>query len=115
MGIGADCLPATHALSTSDTHGPRLFLSYLIFLAYFVSIINKGMGYGDRVKVERHTLERNPSYDEAFLRAYTIPVEDWHWVTRAKWCGGFRWFRSPNIVPIEKYQRPTTTGDRRAA
>jgi hypothetical protein len=60
-------------------------------------------------------LARNPDYDEEFIRTYTVPVEDWHWTTRMKGAG-LRWFRSPNIVPIEKYRRPTAkTGGQRAA
>jgi hypothetical protein len=66
------------------------------------------------VKAERY-LERNPNYDEAFLRTYTIPVEDWHWTTRAR-SSGHRWFRSPNIAPLEKYRRPSPpNGNQRAA
>jgi hypothetical protein len=29
-------------------------------------------------------LVKNPDYDEAFLRALTVPVEDWHWTARSK-------------------------------
>jgi hypothetical protein len=59
------------------------------------------------MRADRH-LVRSPNYsedDEAFLRAYTIPVEDWHWTTRAKRISGYRWFRSPNVIPIEKYRQ----------
>jgi hypothetical protein len=51
----------------------------------------------------------SPSYGEdaaAFLRSITFPAEDLPLFTVAPPCGGFRWFRSPNIVPMEKYQRP---------
>ena len=39
--------------------------------------------------------------DEAFLRQFVFPKEDRHLFTTAPWRGGFRWFRSPNVVPIE--------------
>jgi hypothetical protein len=40
--------------------------------------------------------------DEAFLRAVTFPEEERRLFTTAPWSGGYRWFRSPNVVPIEK-------------
>jgi hypothetical protein len=40
--------------------------------------------------------------DEAFLRSLVLPEEDR--IRRRVWTGGFRWFRSPNIVPLERYQ-----------
>jgi hypothetical protein len=38
----------------------------------------------------------NSDYDETFLRAYTVPVEDWDWTTRAR-SPGYRpavWLRA---------------------
>jgi hypothetical protein len=26
-------------------------------------------------------------------------------LTNAPWSGGFRWFRSPNVIDLEKYRR----------
>jgi hypothetical protein len=45
-------------------------------------------------------------YDEehAFAQQLTIPEEDRAKYTSAKWAGGFRWFRSPNVVCLEKYR-----------
>ena len=45
-------------------------------------------------------------YDEqhAFAQQLTIPEEDRAKYTSAKWTGGYRWFRSPNIVCLEKYR-----------
>jgi hypothetical protein len=47
------------------------------------------------------------SEDEAFLRRFVIPEEDRPLFTSAKWAetGGYRWFRSPNVVCIEHYRR----------
>jgi hypothetical protein len=50
--------------------------------------------------------------DETFLRQFVFPEEDRHLFTSAPWRGGFRWFRSPNVVPIEfgrqlRHQAPT--------
>jgi hypothetical protein len=42
--------------------------------------------------------------DEAFLRRITFAEEDRHLFTAMPWGGGYRWFRSPNVVPIERYQ-----------
>jgi hypothetical protein len=42
---------------------------------------------------------------EDLLRQLTFPEEDRHLFTTAPWRGGFRWFRSPNVVPIEQWRR----------
>ena len=43
--------------------------------------------------------------DESFLRQVVFPEEDRHLFTTAPWHGGFRWFRSANVLPIEHWQR----------
>jgi hypothetical protein len=44
--------------------------------------------------------------DEAFLRSLVLPEEDrLRRYPTMKWSGGYRWFRSPNVIPIEKYRR----------
>jgi hypothetical protein len=42
--------------------------------------------------------------DEAFLRQLIRPEEDRRRYGRVPWVGGYRWFRSPNVVPIEQYR-----------
>ena len=42
--------------------------------------------------------------DEAFLRQLVRPEEDRRRYTHAPYAGGFRWFRSHNVVPIERWQ-----------
>jgi hypothetical protein len=42
--------------------------------------------------------------DDEFLRALVFPEED-----RARWTtapsrGEFRWFRSPNVIPLERFR-----------
>jgi hypothetical protein len=46
-------------------------------------------------------------YEEqhAFAREVTLPEEDRAQYTSAVWKGGYRWFRSPNVVCLEKYRR----------
>jgi hypothetical protein len=46
-------------------------------------------------------------YDEEheFLRQLTIPEEDRAKHTSAKWSGEYRWFRSANIICLEKVRR----------
>ena len=41
--------------------------------------------------------------DEAFLREWTIPEEDRAKYTSQPWAGEYRWFRSPNVIPLERY------------
>jgi hypothetical protein len=40
--------------------------------------------------------------DHAFLRQFVVPEEDRHLFTTVKWSGEYRWFRSPNVVALEK-------------
>ena len=49
-------------------------------------------------------LELVQRYDDqhAFLRQFVVPEEDRHRFTSVKWAGEYRWFRSPNVVCIEK-------------
>ena len=41
---------------------------------------------------------------EAWLRQHTFAEEDRALFTTAAWNGGYRWFRSPNVVCIEQHQ-----------
>ena len=43
--------------------------------------------------------------DEQFLRELIFAEEDRQTHTSEKWTGGFRWFRSPNVICIEQYFR----------
>jgi hypothetical protein len=44
--------------------------------------------------------------DEAFMRSLIRPEEDRRRLyPTIPWEGGFRWFRSPNVVPIERYRQ----------
>lgn len=59
----------------------------------------------------------NPSdvvarYDDehAFARQLMLPEEDRAQYTSAQWLGGYRWFRSPNVICLEKYRRLKATG-----
>ena len=49
-------------------------------------------------------LERLQAYDDehAWLRQFVIPEEDRHRYTTVKWSGEYRWFRSPNVICLEK-------------
>jgi hypothetical protein len=42
---------------------------------------------------------------EEFKRLLVPPEEDRHLLTTVKWAGGYRWFRSPNVVCLEQYRR----------
>ena len=51
--------------------------------------------------VEVHT-----DTDEAFLRQLVLPEEDrLRLHPTVQWTGGFRWFRSLNVIPIERWKR----------
>jgi hypothetical protein len=40
--------------------------------------------------------------EHAFLRQFVAPEEDRHLFTSVKWAGEYRWFRSANVVCLEK-------------
>ena len=40
--------------------------------------------------------------EHEFLRQLVIPEEDRHRYTTTKWAGEYRWFRSANVVCLEK-------------
>ena len=46
-------------------------------------------------------------YDDehTFARTVTLPEEDRPKYTTAEWQGGYRWFRAPNVVCLEKARR----------
>ncbi len=41
-------------------------------------------------------------FEHQLLQQLTIPEEDRSKYTSAKWAGEYRWFRSPNVVCLEK-------------
>jgi hypothetical protein len=41
---------------------------------------------------------------DLFWQQLTFPEEDRHLHTSAPWDGGYRWFRSPNVVCLEKHR-----------
>jgi hypothetical protein len=43
--------------------------------------------------------------EHEFLRQFVIPEEDRAKYTSMKWSGEYRWFRSPNVVCLEKVRR----------
>jgi len=47
-------------------------------------------------------LVRQYDDDHAWLRQFVIPEEDRHRYTTVKWTGEYRWFRSANVVCLEK-------------
>jgi hypothetical protein len=40
--------------------------------------------------------------EHEFLRRFTLPQEVRMLITTAPWPGGYRWFRSPNVICLEK-------------
>jgi hypothetical protein len=51
-------------------------------------------------------LRRYAKATEDFHRKFTLPYEDRiKGAATKKWPGGYRWFRSPNVKPIEHYRR----------
>ena len=53
--------------------------------------------------------------EDTFLQSLSWPEEDRHLYTSAPYDGGYRWFRSPNIYPIERYRNRPAKDDRKDA
>jgi len=47
--------------------------------------------------------------DEAFLRKVIFCEEDRFRFTATPWTGGYRWFKSPNIIPIAQWRKHNKT------
>ena len=48
--------------------------------------------------------------EHAFARSVLLPEEDRAKLTAARWEGGYRWFRTPNVVCLEKARKLRTEG-----
>jgi hypothetical protein len=48
----------------------------------------------------------SPPDDEEWRRQWTLSYEDRRALTAALWCGEHRWFRSANVVALERYRSP---------
>jgi hypothetical protein len=42
--------------------------------------------------------------EEAIYRRLILPEEDRARLDKPPWCGGFRWFRSTNVICLEHYR-----------
>jgi hypothetical protein len=60
--------------------------------------------YGTKMPTITDAIAR---YDDehTFARTVTLPEEDRPKYTSAGWQGGYRWFRAPNVVCLEKARR----------
>ena len=51
--------------------------------------------------------------EHEFARRVSLPVEDRaKYMPQVKWSGEYRWFRSPNVVCLEKCRRLKTAAGR---
>jgi hypothetical protein len=52
------------------------------------------------------------AYDQehAFARLILLPEEDRARLTAARWEGGYRWFRTTNVICLEKARRLRSEG-----
>ena len=53
----------------------------------------------------KNTTVSTSGEDDEFWKTWTFREEDRRAFTSAPSCGGYRWFRSPNIVCLERYRR----------
>jgi hypothetical protein len=50
-------------------------------------------------------LKKDDAFARLTLQDLIFPEEDRALYTTEPWAGGFRWFRSPNVVCLEQYRR----------
>jgi hypothetical protein len=57
-------------------------------------------------------IEALTQYEEEheFARSILLPEEDRRIVSPIPWQGGYRWFRSPNVICLEKARRLKALG-----
>jgi hypothetical protein len=55
-------------------------------------------------------ISKHEDRNEEFLRNLTFPEEDRPLFTSTPWRGGFRWFRSANILPLERWRSQQRSG-----
>ena len=55
--------------------------------------------------MDTHNAREEEAADETFMRTIVFPEEDRRLFTTARWKGEFRWFRTPNVICLEKYRR----------
>lgn len=48
--------------------------------------------------------QRRTEDEDTFWRRLILPEED-HLRMGKPWTGGYRWFRSPNVVPLEQWRK----------
>ena len=55
--------------------------------------------------VPKLNTDQEADEDEAFMRSLTRCEEDQRRLhPDIEWCGGFRWFRSANVIPLERFR-----------
>jgi len=60
---------------------------------------------GSKLMVMAMDPARHDEDEVAWWRTFVFPEEDRPLFTTAKWDGGYRWFRAPNVVCLEQYRR----------
>src|SRR5215510_3990971 len=92
--------PAAPALTRSYS---LLCFSILVLLKIGAKVAN-GRINGNKMSTISDAITR---YDDehSFARSITLPEEDRMKYTSARWEGGYRWFRSTNVVCLEKARR----------
>jgi hypothetical protein len=94
----------------SRAYGPSLFYVFPYLLSFKAAT-------GPPTVPERYVMvtsiqEALEAYDRehAFARSVLLPEEDRAKLTAARWEGGYRWFRTRNVVCLEKAQRLRAEG-----
>jgi hypothetical protein len=78
-------------------------VSYLIYVSLICVFLynNNGPRMSTTLKAQLTQFDE----EHELLRQVTIPEEDRAKYTSAQWSGEYRWFRSPNVICLEKVRR----------
>ena len=89
--------------SYGEDPGPSLTLTLYLSLSYLSIRVGCMLVHTLQEVINEQSLTRG-SDDEEFMRKLMWAEEDRHEFTSVNRMVGFRWFKAPNVVCIEKYR-----------
>lgn len=75
---------------------------FSLLLLFLLLVVDESYGLKERITV--NAIQRQIEDEDTFWRKLVLPQEE-RMRLGIPWCGGYRWFRSPNVVPIEQWRK----------
>jgi len=91
-------------------YGPKSILC--LQLSALLNVVRRPPTVLERKVMVTSIQQALEAYDRehAFARSVLLPEEDRAKLTAVRWEGGYRWFRTPNVVCLEKARKLRTEG-----